>query len=75
MFEEVVKGKVNVMVIMKVMFVKEVKVLVERGVQVIIFGSIDLGFLFSQEDVGEFVLLFDVVMIYVEGVVNWVCDS
>lgn len=75
MFEEVAKGKANVTATTKAMFVKEAKALVERGAQAIILGSTDLGFLLSQEDVGESVPLLDAATIHAEGVANWACDS
>lgn len=75
MMEEVVKGAAAVTDATKAMFVRQAKKLVERGAQVIVLGSTDLGFVLHQEDIGGNIPVIEPALVHAEGVAKWACEE
>ncbi|KAH7307951.1 Asp/Glu/hydantoin racemase [Stachybotrys elegans] len=73
MLEEVAKGAAAVTPETKAMFVEQARSLVRRGAQAIVLGSTDLGFVLTQEDVGEMPVI-EPAAVHAEHVGLWVCQ-
>lgn len=75
LLNEVAKGAAAITPQTKAMFLKHALKLVDRGVQAIILGSTDLGFVLRQEDLGNGVIVIEPASIHAEGVAKWALES
>ncbi|KAK9780671.1 putative Asp/Glu/hydantoin racemase [Seiridium cardinale] len=75
LMNEVAKGASAVTPQTKEMFLRQALKLVGRGVQAIILGSTDLGFVLHQEDLGDNVVLIEPALIHAEGAARWALES
>jgi aspartate racemase len=73
MLEEVAKGVAAVTPETRHMFISQAKALVRRGAQAIVLGSTDLGFVLTQEDIGE-VPIIEPALVHAEYAGVWTCQ-
>jgi aspartate racemase len=74
MFEEVARGAAAVTATTRQMFMSAANKLIERGVQAIILGSTDLGFVLQQEDFPDTPVL-DAARLHADDLANWMLSG
>ena len=75
MMEEVVRGAAAVTERTKAMFIEEARMLARRGAGAIILGSTDLGFVLTQEDLGNEVIIVEPAAIHAAEAARWALEE
>ncbi|KAI9897595.1 hypothetical protein N3K66_007451 [Trichothecium roseum] len=75
MMEEVVRGAAAVTQGTRAMFVEQARALARRGAGAIILGSTDLGFVVTQEDLGDDVVIIEPAAIHAAEAARWALEE
>lgn len=75
MMEEVVRGAAAVTDGTRAMFVEQARALARRGAGAIVLGSTDLGFVVTQEDLGDDVVIIEPAAIHAAEAARWALEE